>query len=335
MHQIVNFVYLARESLPFIRIYRSRVGLNKRRGPQYQFWQKLLTEIPEIGELGGKLQKRIWHYFFANRITTQWFATLHQVKPDTRELYAGYYLAAATPIADHMVDELNYTYEDICTILQKPSIDPLQKALFSLRIKANEFNSDPELFDKYLDLTLRAQAESVLQNTHTNGSSVLHNITWSKGGYALLLYRTALQTPISQQEKKAVFQLGGLMQLHNDLFDLYRDLQESIQTIPTTCRDISLLRAQFTEETNQTIQLFDQTPTHPIARKKFYLLMMLALNTGSICLDQYEQLQNKSGGIFNANAYSRNELICDMDRPYNIWKNILLTLNWKNNSDRH
>jgi hypothetical protein len=179
-----------------------------------------------------------------------------------------------------------------------------------------------------IGLTLQAQQESLQQHDHVLSIEKLKKITWAKGGYALLLYRSAINRPISDEEWNAVYQLGGLMQLHNDIFDLYRDLQEGIVTLPSQTKSINSLTQLYIEEIEKTFTLFTQLSFSTYQKKKFFLLLNLAVETGHQCLNQYAKVEARYGEFIPKNL-SRKELVCDMEDLGKISKTVFATLNKK------
>ncbi len=329
MHRIVNFFYLTSLSYPFLAIYVAGRRLSRDKGYLFKFWRKLVYRVPEIQDLEGPLQRRIRHYLFANSVTAQWFGVLHGLQLTQQEKEAGWFMAAATPIADYMVDHLGLGYDRIRTMIDQPSSELLEQITQKLFKEASQGSANGKSFHSYLKKTLIAQELSLRQTSPMHDAKMLRDITWQKGGYALLLYRTALNPSISKAEEEAIFQLGGLMQLHNDIFDLYRDLQEEIQTIPSKCSKVAVLREQFTDELEKTMELFNLLPLPQQNIRKFHLLLLLVVNTGHVCLDQFEGLEKKTGGNFCPAQYQREDLICDMEDFSKIVSTVISTLDQK------
>lgn len=327
MWRVINFYHLALVSIPFLKIYfQHRYQLVKTK--QAIFWQHVLEHMPHLQELPSSLHRRIEHYLFANSMTTQWFGVLHDKKPTPDEITAGWYLALATPIADYLVDELGLNSNTVKSMIEQPSENKYDQIAHHLFVQTKACHPNPT-FTFYLHKTLDAQELSLQQKNHGFDFQRIHDVTWQKGGYALLLYRSALTDLITPEEEKAVFQLGGLMQLHNDIFDLHRDIQENIQTIPSQIKHVTDLRKIYQNEIQTTINLFAQLELSKKQKSKFLLLVLLALNTGELCLDHYAGLERKSNGVFLPRSYSRAELVCDMDQLSKITSVVWKTLSHK------
>ncbi len=322
---IRNILSLASVAYPFLKIYLSGFQFHREKGELFEFWNTLRREMPLFDSLDPSLVKRIGHYLQANSFTSQWFSILHNYTLTKRDRQAGWFLAVATPIADYLADEESLSYDQISAILSGDREHTYAEISRYLYRRAKQLHPDGRQFDRYLDKTLLAQEESLHQSSNNLPITKLKEITWNKGGYALLLYRSAINKKISRSEEKAIWQLGGLMQLHNDIFDLYRDLQEKIYTIPSCSSDIVTLHQSFNEEIFKTVRLFESLDCSKNAQLKFFLLLHLAVGTGHICLEQYGDLQEKYGA-FEPHKYPRHELICDMESFRKICKTILYSL---------
>ena len=325
MYPLRNFFALAAVAPAFLKVYRSQFQFKKERGRIFNFWKHVKIDIPDLDKLNAPLQRRIAHYLHANSVTTQWFSILHNISLTQSEREAGWYLAIATPIADYLVDKEALSLSQIQGLLDNSYSHPYSKLAQTLYQRARSVNPHPGKFDEYLTKTLEAQAASLQQNKTQVSEQTLKTITWNKGGYALLLYRTALKKELSLTEHQAIWQLGGLMQMHNDIFDLYRDLQENITTLASATEEVSVLAALFAREIEHSMKLFREVQAKPASRLKFFLLLHLAVGTGFICLDQYRQLEKKYGR-FDPGKMSRAELVCDMEDISKISKTVLRTI---------
>ena len=79
----------------------------------------------------------------------------------------------------------------------------------------------------------QAQLESKKQTQDLISEKEIQSITFYKGGTSLLFYRTAFLPVPSVEEEKLIYNLGSLMQLANDIFDVYKDRENKIKTLVT------------------------------------------------------------------------------------------------------
>ncbi len=129
---------------------------------------------------------------------------------------------------------------------------------------------------------------------------------------------------MTEAEEQMLFQLGGLMQISNDIFDLYKDQENGIQTLVTTAKDIREIRKLFIAllETGKAAAFKTHYATANI--KKFLDIISLGIFSRCfVCLDQLETKQLSSGNIFSPENYSRKDMICDMDTMQNKWRSLM------------
>ncbi len=164
-----------------------------------------------------------------------------------------------------------------------------------------------------------AQQKSLIQKRKISPVD-LKQITFSKGGSSFVFYRLCLEDPLEEAEEKLVYHLGGLMQLGNDIFDLWEDVQANTSTVATTSTDITKLRNLFSEELNRTYILAGNIDYPQKQVDHFLNLIKLGLSRVFVCLDQFEKLQLQIGGAFQPENYERKQLICDMQKASNQLK---------------
>ena len=147
----------------------------------------------------------------------------------------------------------------------------------------------------------------------------LKEITRLKGGYSLLFYRSAIDAKLSADESKVLFEAGALMQLCNDIFDVYKDREDNIRTLATKC-NINELQEYFYANLLHFKEMLWSLPSALPGKKKFYNLISIAVfNRAMVCLEQFRSIQIREG-VFNIHKLTRKDLICDMDTMKNKLK---------------
>lgn len=56
-----------------------------------------------------------------------------------------------------------------------------------------------------------------------------------------MLYRSVLGTPLISGEEDAIYLLGSILQLANDMFDVYKDFKNGQQTVFTNTEDVGIV----------------------------------------------------------------------------------------------
>ena len=291
-------------------------------------YQRLLSELnaylqPSGLLLDDQLKKRIWNYTLQSAATNTWFAELRGYKASKMEINAGIYLGAYTPVHDDLVDEHSLDHEAIVQLQEEKNTGNIHYALISFLYKKLKDNiPDIHRFNHYFQLCGEAQTASLQQlNPQSIELPALQKITFDKGGYATLLYRNILQNKLLKGEEDAIYNLGASLQLVNDMFDVYKDHQNHVQTLPSSLPDLNLIATIFKEKVQSTITSFSQL-SYPTNQKENMLwLLKIMLSRGFVCL---EQLQSLPGALnsFSPGNYTRQQLICDMEKPKNIGRSL-------------
>jgi hypothetical protein len=144
-----------------------------------------------------------------------------------------------------------------------------------------------------------------------------------------------LHESISADEEKMIYNLGGLFQLENDIFDIYKDYVNNIRTLATIETKIDNLRKFYKLLMEETYYLVQLTNFHIKRKKKFLRFISLIILRGFVCLDNLEKKENSTNSIFSLRNYNRNDLICDMEKINSIIKLLIyyvnLNIEFKNN----
>ena len=238
------------------------------------------------------------------------------------------YQGAMTGLFDDFFDKQDMPDMLLKTLIEKPDELPgnnsSEKLFLSFYKKALQHAHDPSSTLQYLRKVYEAQVESKRQaiKGSLNASEILR-ITIQKGGVSVLFYRTVLSNPLNKEEKEALYQMGGLMQLGNDIFDVYKDCQGKIDTPATTATKISEVRKLFQTQMEKSFSLFFKTSySHKNIKRFLRLISMSLCSRCFVCLDQLEEKERTSNNVFTPHQYNRKDLICDMQKTSNKWKTI-------------
>lgn len=159
-----------------------------------------------------------------------------------------------------------------------------------------------------------AQLESKKQTQETITKKETENITLYKGGASLLFYRTAFLPSPSAAEEKMIYDLGGMMQLCNDIFDVYKDRDNKIKTLVTEAEHIKPVRELLQHQLMKYYALAYEIGFVKQDVNKFLSILSLGIfSRAFVCLDQLEKNETLTQDKFDVKLYSRKQLICDMD----------------------
>ena len=267
--------------------------------------------------------QRIHFYTTQSAITNDWFATLRGNKITAIEKERALFMGALTPLVDDLNDELKLGANQIWEMVESTENSELTNILLAKHIytKRQELGSNRIL--NQCDKALKAQEKSIQQlGDRLLSAEELNNIAYEKGGAATLLYRMALENDLKPEEKSAVMELGYLLQLTNDLFDIYKDLQNKQQTIYTNFPNCEALHQYYVEQIDCVFNSFNSLSYDKNCIDAFLKKISLIISRGLVASNQLREFQQKNGKAFKLQKCKRKELICDMDNLKNIIKSI-------------
>lgn len=180
-----------------------------------------------------------------------------------------------------------------------------------------------QLYTVYKD-----QLKSLKQKTGKLSKEETYDLTNQKGGSSVLFYRAAIFPAASESEKHILYKIGGLIQLTNDIFDVYKDREAGIHTALMYCTQIGEIREYFSNQVNAVYKESFQLSCSAKTIQSFLELLSLSFfSRGFVCLDKLAASEKIHGGKFNLHNYSRSQLICDMDTKKNMLRSAAYHIN--------
>ncbi|MBS1744207.1 MAG: class 1 isoprenoid biosynthesis enzyme [Bacteroidetes bacterium] len=275
------------------------------------------------GSLDEADLKKITQYYglAVPAILGEAFCRLHNKKMSDTERLAATAQGAMTGLFDDFFDKQYLSDEAIEDFLTpgNTSIKKSNEQLFDYFYKnALQHVPDKNRMRDALREVYHAQVESKKQTNASISTGEIEHITFYKGGASLLFYRSAFLPFPSTKEIKLVYHLGGLMQLSNDIFDVYKDRENGIKTLVTETKHIRELRSCFK---TKLAAAGNEAWQCGLPRKNVQqFLSILSLGIFSrvmVCLDQLESNEKFTEHEFSVHQYSRKQLVCDMDTMRN------------------
>ncbi len=293
----------------------------------YCFLQNRIGFHKENGtRIGGQINKRKLQFY--SRIATIAYTCLEQLnnkKVVSERKKSMLLVCGISPIVDDLMDEKGYSSIEAQQIinknLQRNTIE--ETIAIGLLNDLDEFAPDIRQSDIWRD-AIAFQIKSNEQANKRLTQKELEDLTFGKGGNIVLLGMLASVPELVATEigHAAFYHVGTVIQLVDDIFDVWKDREEGQQTLATNFTDIGELVNLFDKTVNETNRLLGQLPL-PKNRIDTFLFEIKAFTSlGRVALAQLMELQKKSGGRFELNNFTRRELVTDMD----IWGNRLLYL---------
>jgi hypothetical protein len=252
------------------------------------------------------------------------FCLLRGYPMTLKERYAMTYLGALSGLFDDFFDERNTPESQIKTLIENPNecIPSNSHELLFIRFykKVLEYTEDIGLLKSCFTQVYLAQVLSKKQKLPETDTEEIKSITFQKGGFSFLLYRSVLSESANEAEDKMIYHLGGLFQLENDLFDVHKDYIQNIRTLATTETKIKNLRTTYTTLMEELFTLVHHTNLPMKNRYRFLRFLSLIILRGFVCLDTLENNEKSTNNSFSIKDYKRKNIICDMEKPINIIK---------------
>ena len=235
------------------------------------------------------------------------------------------YLGALTGIFDDFFDKLNTPHNHIKNLIDHPDNTKAHNAHEELFLtfwnKAKENLPSIELSTTVFHRVFDAQVLSQRQTNENLSKEEVKTITFEKGAASIQFYRTVFGQINNEQEYKLIEKIGQIGQLENDIFDVYKDNENQINTLVTSCNRINEIRELYLNIFNQIRTLVYQTTYEETNIENFLRFISTIISRGFVCLDFLEKSEDVISGFISKN-YLRKALVCDMENPINILKNL-------------
>lgn len=239
------------------------------------------------------------------------------------------YFAMLTGPFDDLFDRHEMTDTQISQLLEMHQTDNAQGKLLQYFFrKGMETAAQTEIAKQTAMRVFAAQSAARAQKSILTKREILKQLSYEKGGASMLFYRCVLPENMHNPDDELVHQLGATGQLANDIFDIYKDLQEGIFTFANQCISIQQLRNEYQQQLQHIATLIQQSKNNLESAKTFALQCAPVLTRALVALDHYEKACIHTNGSFEPAKLTRKQLICDMEKPANIFKMIHYAAKW-------
>ncbi len=248
-------------------------------------------------------------------------------KPMTeRERMSATFLGASTGLFDDFFDKKDLTDEYVKNLYTFPETFTGQNSNERLSnycwTQALTYTASKSLLLKFATKVHEAQIESRKQVSADLAPHIIREITFDKGGFSVVFYLALFYDKMPYEDEYLFYNVGALLQLENDLFDVYKDSRAGINTLATSGEDIELVYGVYAAQWQKVCLLIKET-AYPVNGKKAFASLLAALvSRGFVCLDMLKKRQAENHGKFDPLVFSRKQLICDMEKPVNLFRTI-------------
>lgn len=165
-----------------------------------------------------------------------------------------------------------------------------------------------------------AQMQSREQQGNELDYEEIRQITFNKGGNSVLLCRYYLELSSDTAEDECWYTIGTLIQLTNDLYDIYKDLKDNISTLPNRMTNVYSFEEFFTGRIQEMKKSILALPYSFKIKKEFSLSMAGIYAFGLIAIDNLKKIQGNKEQLPDMRTLSRKALIIDMEKVSNLAK---------------
>ncbi len=192
--------------------------------------------------------------------------------------------------------------------------------LIDTHLKLLNLVQNKEAYQKVLNNIHQAQIDSLEQLKNDISLESILSITERKGGYSLLMCRHYIQMSANEVIDNCWYQLGGLIQMTNDLYDIYKDTMAGIHTFANTQNEFDKIRDQYVSQVHKYKLSIEKLAYDDSKKLKFQIKLSLIPALGYVALENLKQLQGKADKLKPFKEYARKDLIVDMEKVSNILK---------------
>ena len=274
------------------------------------------------GTIEPKNLKRITRYYgIAVPVISEIYKCMGNQKLSLKEREFLSYMGALTCLFDDYFDEKKPDYSHIKKMLNQPALQRaknsherlfLQFYLKTISIK------DQNQYIANANQIYSIQFLSMEQRKQDLSHDRLRHITREKGGVSILFYRFALDGDISSLEKEFAYNVGFLGQLENDIFDIYEDFHNGIHTLANTSASIQDVKNEYLMQLRVVSDALMALDFPLKNKRRFMRFVNLIAARGVVALNQYLHLYDRLD--FSPENHTREQLICDMAKPSNLFK---------------
>jgi hypothetical protein len=288
---------------------------------KYKAFSDLQLPHPEL--LTSKEKRRLKHYFYGTTYLSIIFCSLRGSIRSKKEKNAFTNLAALAYFFDDLVD--TFQQKDQSEVLWQNNPEEYGKAAdergLALHFLTNVYKALPvkdlAQFKGFMHQVFNVETAGRQQKETHFSEQEISQITAEKGGNSVLMFRRVLQQTLSESERNALYQFGFLIQMCDDIFDIWFDVKDGITTLPLTFvqqNKIPELRQRFENQVNITQIAFKNTPYSTYNINTSLAVIHFIVTVTRVCLDHLLETSKKLGTLPLDN---RNIMVVDMEKCSN------------------
>lgn len=290
-------------------------------------WARVrLRELEQ--QLGGRLDDVTFHkvitsYGIYNPMMCDAFTRLRGRVSNRAERDRMLHYFICSSLFDNFCDRKELDQESLYEISFSPTVYQPKSFDESLFLYAHlllkNYVRDKQWYETVTHRLYEAQEDSAKQFNPSITDEEIEQITLHKGGYSVLLCHFYLDDPAGKEEQQCWYLIGGIIQLTNDLYDIYKDYQEGIVTLPNRMQDAYAFHDYFTGKITQLKKEIAALPFPNKTKQHLNISLMGICSFGLIAIKQLQKIQKQADALPNLKQLPRKQLIVDMEKPANLY----------------
>ncbi|AYD47943.1 hypothetical protein [Arachidicoccus soli] len=176
---------------------------------------------------------------------------------------------------------------------------------------------DPEQYKKACEALYNSQICSTTQSDCQITDEEIKDITRQKGGYSLMLCSFYLDEISSTLEQQCWYHIGEIIQLNDDLFDIYKDCNDKIATLANRMQDAYAFHHFFISSFKNIEKEIWQLP-YPNKSKQYLINSLIGISAiGLVAIRHLQKIQRASQRLPDLKTLTHHELVIDMEKITN------------------
>ena len=283
------------------------------------------VELKFDGKFDQKtLEKVVRRYSIQQHYINDSFSSLYGRNNNSNEKERHLLYFIMVSVYDDFFDDKTLTLEQIDSIFYLPEEYIAETFFEKVFIYThsrllNDVADSAQYFKDYEGLHI-AQKDSLEQFNPKVSDETLLSITTRKGGFCLLMCRHYLDTPYLPEADATWYALGGLIQLTNDLYDIYKDIQEGIITLAVRAKQYEAIYVLYHKHAQALNDSIRKLPVKILRKNDLSIILNVVAAFGYIALDNLARLQGNNPSLPVLATLHKKELIIDMEKNSNRFK---------------
>jgi len=302
------------------------------------YWAKKIDQhIAELElECDGELSKAERKKIISRQILfvpviAEAFARLHHNKTNAAEQKRLLYFFINSSLFDDFTDEQLLTPLQIAGISFDDKFTPhhfRERLFLHIKKQLNNFAQHKSGYTAIQKAVFESQMDSEQQLNPSTPNEQLLAISLAKGGYAVELCSYYTNQNITATERQCWYQLGAMIQLSNDIFDIYKDVQQGIHTYPNRCTNMNELSNEYIKEVRLLHQYINALEVSSYKKIQLTTALSVIIALGFTAITQLKKLQGNNSVIAPWESFQRSQLICDMEKLPNMLRWFSFCYQW-------